>query len=211
MTNNTRGINTEAWDSHKLQVAVLSYNWWRFQARYTVQGSTDNNSTDKVKTSLEWKEYFSHFQDTTDMLPFHIHLPVCFWLMDPPSRAPKKNTSHGNEVLQQDTTNFIQRPCSSVPRSSRQSDHTKTSWSSYRDANRSCVDMSLVHLVWSKPSCKTQWKGEEEKADKGRGEKTTSGNGQAWSLPSPGGQWITGRKYRKLAAKSSVEPQRPSR
>ena len=31
--------------------------------------------------------------------------------MDPHSRAPKKNTSHGNEVLPQDTTCLIQRPC----------------------------------------------------------------------------------------------------
>ena len=29
--------------------------------------------------------------------------------MDPHSRAPKKNTSHGNEVLPQGTTNLIQR------------------------------------------------------------------------------------------------------
>ena len=31
--------------------------------------------------------------------------------MDPHSRAPKKNTSHGNEVLLKDTTQLIQRPC----------------------------------------------------------------------------------------------------
>ena len=31
--------------------------------------------------------------------------------MDPHSRAPKKNTSHGNEVLPQDTTHLTQRPC----------------------------------------------------------------------------------------------------
>ena len=31
--------------------------------------------------------------------------------MDPHSRAPKKSTSHGNEVLPQDTTHLIQRPC----------------------------------------------------------------------------------------------------
>ena len=36
---------------------------------------------------------------------------VCLWIMDPHSRAPKKNTSHGNEVLQQVTTLFIHRPC----------------------------------------------------------------------------------------------------
>ena len=31
--------------------------------------------------------------------------------MDPHSRAPMKNTSHGNDVLLQDTTHLIQRPC----------------------------------------------------------------------------------------------------
>ena len=31
--------------------------------------------------------------------------------MDPRSRAPKKNTSHGNEVLPQDTTHLMKRPC----------------------------------------------------------------------------------------------------
>ena len=31
--------------------------------------------------------------------------------MDPHSRAQKKHTSHGNEVLPQDTTHLIQRPC----------------------------------------------------------------------------------------------------
>ena len=31
--------------------------------------------------------------------------------MDPHSRAPKKNTKHENEVLPQDTTHLLQRPC----------------------------------------------------------------------------------------------------
>ena len=31
--------------------------------------------------------------------------------MDPHSRAPQKNSSHGNEVLPQNTTHIIQRPC----------------------------------------------------------------------------------------------------
>ena len=57
--------------------------------------------------------------------------------------------------------------------------------------------MSPVHQVWPKPSCKAQWKGEEDKANRGRGGKTTSGNGQAWSSASPRGQWSM--------------PQRPSR
>ena len=52
--------------------------------------------------------------------------------------------------------------------------------------------MSPVHQVWPKPSCKAQWKGEEDKADRGRGGKTASGNGQVWSSPSPRGRWRTG-------------------
>ena len=53
--------------------------------------------------------------------------------------------------------------------------------------------MFPVHQVWPKPFYKAQlqWKGEEEKADKGRGGKTTSGSGQAWSSASPRGQWRT--------------------
>ena len=35
--------------------------------------------------------------------------------------------------------------------------------------------------------------GEEDKANRGRGEKTTSGNGQAWTSLSPRGQWRTGK------------------
>ena len=38
----------------------------------------------------------------------------------------------------------------------------------------------------------------------------TSGNGQAWSSPSPRGQWRT-EKWRKLVVKSFVVPQRPLR
>ena len=52
---------------------------------------------------------------------------------------------------------------------------------------------SPVHQVWPKPSCKAQWKGEEDKADTGRGRKITSGNGQVWNSPSPRGQWRTGK------------------
>ena len=62
----------------------------------------------------------------------------------------------------------------------------------------------------AKPSCKTQWKGEEDKADWRRGWKTTSGNGQAWSSPSPRGQWRTGKNGGNWFAKSSLVPQRPS-
>ena len=67
-------------------------------------------------------------------------------------------------------------------RSSRQSDHMKTSWPLWRDTNWSSMDVSPVQQVWPKPSCKAQWKGEEDKADRKRGGKTTSRNGLAWSF-----------------------------
>ena len=79
----------------------------------------------------------------------------------------------------------------SVPRSSRESDHTKTSGPSYRDANWSGMDMSPVHQVWSKPSCKAQWKGEENKADRKRSGKITLAKRRAWRSPSLRGQWGT--------------------
>ena len=52
----------------------LSYNWWGSKAWDTLQDSTDNSSTDEVKTSLEWQEYFSQLWNTTDALPCHIHI-----------------------------------------------------------------------------------------------------------------------------------------
>ena len=40
-----------------------------------------------------------------------MHSRVTSIFLYPHSRAPKKNTSHGNEFLPQDTTYLIQRPC----------------------------------------------------------------------------------------------------
>ena len=188
---------TEAWDSHKLQIPGLNYNWWGFQAWDTLQDSTDNSSIVKAETSLNWQEYFSQLQDTTDVLPFHIHLPVCLWIMDPHSRAPK-NTSHGNEVLPQDTKHLIQRPCyqQGSPCQDPAGNWTTQKSSDDRKEMQIAVVWSCFPFIRSgqtKPSCKAQWKGEEGKADRGSGEKTTSGNGQAWSSTGPRGQWRTGK------------------
>ena len=71
--------------------------------------------------------------------------------------------------------------------------------------------MFPIHQVWPKPSCKAQWKGEEDKADKGRGGRTTSGNGQAWSSASPRGQWRTGKNGDNWLQNHLWVPQRPSR
>ena len=67
----------------------------------------DDDNDDSYLASIVSSAYL----DTTDALPCHINLPVCFWIKDPRSRAAEKNTSHRKGVPPQDTTHLIQRPC----------------------------------------------------------------------------------------------------
>ena len=97
----------------------------------------------------------------------------------------------------------------SRPRSSRQSDHTKTSWPLQRDANGSGMDISPYHQVWPKPSCMAQRKGEE---DNGRQRKRWEDNiRERTGLEFGKSQRAVENReeWRKLVAKSSVVPQRP--
>ena len=129
------------------------------------------------------------------------------------SRAAMKNTSHGDEVLPQDVMHIIQRPYyqwGGVCQDPAGNRTTRRPPDNCRDTNWSGMDTSPVYQVWQKPSCKEQWKGEEDKADSRRGGKATSSNGQAWSSPSPRGQLRT-EKGCKLIVKSSSVPQRPPR
>ena len=105
--NQSKG--TETWDSHKLQVPGLSCIWRGFKVWDTLKDNKVDSSIAEVETSLERQEHFSQFQVTTVALPCHICLSVCLWIMDPHNRAARKNTSHRNEVLPQDTTHLIQR------------------------------------------------------------------------------------------------------
>ena len=183
----------------------------------SLQNSTDNSSTDKVdstdkvETSLEWQEYFSQLQDMADALPCHIHLPVCLWILDPHSRAPKKNTSHGNEVLPQDTTHLIQRPC--YQRGSPCHDPAGN-WTTRRPDNRKEMQTAMVclpfirfghnHLTRHSERGKKTRQTEEEVGRQHRG------------VDRPG-VWQSQRvvenreKWRKLVVKSSVVPQWPLR
>ena len=96
MTNNTSGIKTEIKvNGQKLETVtslkylgsvvtdegskpeILSRIAQTTAALTNPQDSTNNSSIDEAETSLELQEYFSHFQDTTEALPRHIHLPVC--------------------------------------------------------------------------------------------------------------------------------------
>ena len=140
----------------------------------------------------------------TDALPCHIHLPVCLWIMDPHSRAPKKNTSHGNKVLPQDTTH----PCKDHVTDEEVPAKIQRAIRRHEDLLKIVKRRKLQwhgHISRSSGLAKTilrgTVKGGRRHADRGRGGKTTSGNGQAWSTACPRGQWRTGKKWKKTGCK----------
>ena len=71
--------------------------------------------------------------------------------------------------------------------------------------------LSPVHQVWPKPSSKAQWKGEEDKADRGREGKTTAEKWTGLEFVKSQRAVENRERWRKLVAKSSAVPQRPSR
>ena len=128
------------------------------------------------------------------------HLVIAIW-----SRTPKKNTSHGNEVLPQDTTHLIQRACyqrgspCQDPAAKATGPHEnlltivkrpKLQWYGHVSSSSGLAKTILQGIV----------KGGRDKADRGRGEKT-SGNGQAWSSASPRGQCRTEKKKEKTGCR----------
>ena len=198
---------------------ILTCKWTIFCACVcvwdTLQDSTDNSSIDEAETSLDWQEYFSQLKDTTDVLPCHIHLTVCLWIMDPHSSAPKKNTSHGNEVLLHDTTHLIQRPCykrgspcqdpagnwtTRRPPDNRKETHTVVVWSCFP-----FIRSGQNHLARQSELRKKTRQTEEEVGRQHQG------------MDRPGvrqvqeGSGEQEKKWRKLVVRSSVVSQRPSR
>ena len=135
--------------------------------------------------------------------------------MDPHIRAPKKNTSHGNEMLPQVTTHLIQRPC--YQRGSLCQDPAG-SWTTRRPPDDHKETQTAV--VWSCfPFIRS---GKNHLArHSGRGKKTKQIEEEVgrqhireWTGLEFGRSqravenW---EKLRKLVAKSSVMPQRLSR
>ena len=97
----------------------------------------------------------------------------------------------------QDTTHLIQRPC--YQRGSLCQDPAGN-WTTRRPPDDRKETQTAV--VWScfpfirsdkNDLARHSQRGEEDKTNRGRGGKTTSGNGQAWSSPSPRAQWRTGK------------------
>ena len=96
-----QGVHLNALTIHKWLTKSTNIRWRDKQI-----ACTRRFAQFKLSVSLPTHNFIK-----TDALPCDIPLPLCLWIMDPHSRAAKKNTSHGIEVLPQDTTNFIQRPC----------------------------------------------------------------------------------------------------
>ena len=151
-------------------------------------------------------------QDTTDALPCHIHLPLCLWIMDPHSRAPKKNTSLGNEVPPQDTTHLIQRPCY---QQGSLCQGPAGNWTTQRLADNRKETQSAV--VWScfpfLRSCQKHLARQSEQGKKTMQTEEEVGR-QHQGMDRPGVQQVpegSGEqgKWRKLVAKSSVMPNDP--
>ena len=114
------------------------------------------------------------------------------------------NTSHGNEVLLQDTTHLIQRPWYQRGSLCQDPAGNRITWRppDYCNETQTAVVWSCLPFIRSDQNHLARHSEREEyKADRGRGGKTTSGNGQAWSPPSCRGQWRTRDKWRKLVVK----------
>ena len=112
--------------------------------------------------------------------------------MDPHSRAPKKNTSHGNEVLPQDTTHLLQRPCyqRGSPCQDPAGNRTTRRPPDDRKETQTVVVWTCLPFIGSGQNHLARHS-ERGKKTRQTGRKTTSGNGQAGSSASPRGQWRT--------------------
>ena len=114
--------------------------------------------------------------------------------MDPHSRAPKKNTSHGNEVLLQDTTHLMQRPCyqPGSPCQDPAGNWTTRRPPDHRKETQTAVVWTCLSFIRSSQNhfARRSERGKKTRQTE-RGGKTTLGNGQAWSSASPREQWRT--------------------
>ena len=134
--------------------------------------------------------------------------------MDLHSTAPKKNTSHGNEVLPQDTTHLIQRPFTNEEVRAKIQQAIGP-----HEELLTIVKKTQTAVVWSCfpfiRSGQNHLARHSERGKKTRQtEKRWGDNIREWTGLEFGKSQraVENReKWRKLVAKSSVMPQRPSR
>ena len=86
-------------------------------------------------------------------------LIVCLRVVDPQSRAAKKNAKYGNEVLPQDTTHLVQKSCyqRGSPFQDPAGNRTNRRSPDYRKEKQTEVVWTCLPFISpSKPSCKAQ-------------------------------------------------------
>ena len=128
MTNNTNGQKLETFTSFKYLGSVIADE----DSRPKILSRISQTTAALTRLKPVWNDRSVSLSSKIRLMcspVTSIFLYACeSWTLH--SRAPKKYTSHGNEVLPQDTTHHIQRPCyqreSPCKITSRQLDHTKT-------------------------------------------------------------------------------------
>ena len=113
MKSNTSGINTEIKVNGQKLETVTSFKY--LGSVLTDEGSKPEILSRVAQTTAALTKLKPVWIDKSISLSSKIQLmrsPVTsIFLYACHSRAPKNNTSHGNEVLPQGTTHLIQRPC----------------------------------------------------------------------------------------------------
>ena len=125
---------------------------------------------------------------------------------DEGSKPEIRNTSHGNEVLLQDTTHLIQRPHYQWGSVCQDSTHNQTTWrppDHHKETQTEVVWTCVLHQAWLKLSCKAQCMGEEDKADR----KVLGRQRQGLEFIESQRAVENREEWRKLIVKSSVVPQ----
>ena len=134
--------------------------------------------------------------------------------MDPHSRAPKKNTSYGNEVLPQDTTHLIQRPCYQRGSPCQDPAGNWTTWRSPDDCKetQTAVVWSCLPFIRSGQNHIARHSERGKKTKRTKEEVGRQHQGMDRLEFGKSQRAVENKeKWRKLVAKSSVVPQRPSR
>ena len=128
--------------------------------------------------------------------------------MDPHSRAPKKNASHGNKVLPQDTMHLIQRPC--YQRGSPCQDPVGNRTTRRPPDHREETQTAVVWSCLAKTILQGTGKGGRRQGRQKKRWEDTIGEWTGLEFAKSQRAAENREEWRKLVAKSSVVPQRPS-
>ena len=201
--NNTSRVNTEIKvNGQKLQT-ITHFKY--LGSVITDHGSKPELPSKIAQTTADWQGWNQFWNDRSISLSSKIRLirflvtsiflDTCeSWTIT--AELQRRIQAMEMTLLPQDTTHLTQRPCyqRGSPRQDPASNRTTRRPPDHRKATQTAVVWSCLPFIRSGQNhiARHSERGEEDEADGGRGGKTTSGNGQAWGLPSPKGQWRTG-------------------